>query len=167
MRRRASHATHRPFDASLHRSVRRLLDRIAPRLRLGLLASGRNLLSIGIGLVILALIGLLVANFVGQVMQSARLEAGYATLADEVAELGAQNVELEAAVSYAESDVNVERIAREQLGYARAGETVLLPQIPTAPAAAAPAPTPIASPSPAPATPNWQLWWQAFFPTQP
>lgn len=168
MRRRAPHATRRPLDASLHRTLRRLLDKVAPRLRTGLRASGRSLLSLGVGLVILALIGVLIANFVGQVMQSARLDTAQAAAAAEVAGLRAENTELEAAVSYAESDVNVERIAREQLGYARPGETVLLPQMPTAapaaePATAAPAEPP--APTPAP-EPNWRLWWRAFFPPE-
>lgn len=102
----------------------------------------------------------LLVNFVNQVIQSANLEEQRATLATEVALLEAQNQQLEGAVEYAESDVYVERIAREQLGYARDGDTVVLPRIlePTP----APSPPPHhAQPAPTP-MPNWERWWQAF-----
>jgi len=169
MRRRASHATRRLLDLSLPRSARRAAGALGPQLQGLLRAGGRGLLSLGAGLLILVLIGLLVANFVGQVIQSARLEENRVALEAEVARLTAENTDLEGAVAYAESDVNVERIAREQLGYARAGETVLLPQMPTAVSPAEPAPVPAPpSAAPAPAQPNWQRWWHAFFPpTQP
>lgn len=171
MRRRISHASRRPFGATLHRAVGRFSNRIALQLRPGLRAGGRSLISLVIGLVMLALIGLLVANFVGQVLQSARLEAELEAREAEVAALEAENRELEAAVAYAESDVNVERIAREQLGMARPEDTVLLPQMPTAAPPPTPATTEQASAAEqiapaAPAEPNWRLWWQAFFPAE-
>jgi cell division protein FtsB len=137
---------------------------IAGRIALVARSGGRGLLSIGLGAIMLALIGLLIANFIGQVLQSARLEASRADLQVEVDQLAAAQQRLEAGVAYAESDVNVERIAREQLGYARDGDTVILPQV----AAPTPAPTSAASP-PAPTAAlapaaNWRGWWDAFFP---
>jgi cell division protein FtsB len=127
-------------------------------------SGGRGLLSLGLGALMVALIGLLLANFVGQIMQSARLEASRLALQAEVDQLRAEQRTLKGAVDYAESDVNVERIAREQLGYARDGDTVILPQIaaPTPAPAASPAPAP--TPAPAPAA-NARRWWDAFFPT--
>jgi cell division protein FtsB len=82
----------------------------------------------------------------------------------------AEKEHLEALLSYYQSPVHVEMVAREQLGYAREGDVVLLPQFvaappvePSAPADAPPAtaPTPAALPTP---TPNLVRWWQAYFP---
>ncbi len=127
-------------------------------------SGGRGMLALALGAVMVALIGLLVANFVGQVMQSARLEAQRVALQAEVDQLRAENRQLDGAVAYAESDVNVERIAREQLGYARDGDTVIFPQIRIP--AAAPAPAAPAAPAPAaPAASNARRWWDAFFPS--
>jgi cell division protein FtsB len=82
-----------------------------------------------------------------------------------------RNVQLEGEAAFRESDVYAEQAAREQLGMAREGETVLLPTV------VLPAPTPAPAdespelaPTPAPATidpdhlPNYQLWWRALFP---
>lgn len=141
-----------------------LFGRLAILARSGL----QGVLSLGLGAIIVALIGLLVANFVGQVMQSARLEAQRSALEAEVEQIRAANRQLEAAVAYAESDVNVERIAREQLGYARDGDVVIMPQMATPP----PTPTLPADRAtlnpmpPAPPAPNWQRWWDAFFPAE-
>lgn len=102
----------------------------------------------------------LLINFINQVLQSAHLEEKQITLATEVAQLQAENLVLEGAVEYAESDMHVERVAREQLGYAREGDIVVLPQI----ILTTPTPTntlPQVLPTPTP-RPNWQRWWDAF-----
>jgi cell division protein FtsB len=82
----------------------------------------------------------------------------------------ARNAALKGEAEYRESDVYAEQAAREQLGMAREGETVLLPTI-VAPAE--PQPTP-ASPSDQAAEsaavaqpetmPNYARWWRALFP---
>jgi cell division protein FtsB len=119
----------------------------------------------GIHLVTLALAVLtisLLINFINQVIQSATLEARRVELLAEVEQLEAENIHIRGAAEYAESDVHVERVAREQLGYAREGDMVILPQF------ALPKPTPppeALAPSPLPQTqaqPNWQGWWEAF-----
>jgi cell division protein FtsB len=122
------------------------------------------LFSIVLGLVTVLLIGVLLVSFVNQVIQSANLEAQRANLQAEVADLRHANDELRAAVDYAESDVNVERIAREQLGYAREGDIVVLPQLVV--------PTPAPTPEPpttaievAPPRTNVLRWWDALFGT--
>lgn len=82
----------------------------------------------------------------------------------------ARNAALKGEAEYRESDVYAEQAAREQLGMAREGETVLLPTV-VAPAA----PQPQTAPTPGPATavlvlaqaepmPNYQRWWRALFP---
>jgi cell division protein FtsB len=155
--------TVRPLAAQLH-------ERVAAHAQTASRAFSGSILSLFLGLVMLLLIGLLLSNFVGQVIQGARLEDQRAALAAEVAALEAQNATLRGAVEFAESDVSVERIAREQLGYAREGDIVLLPQLPTAapPALAPPAaPVELLPAEAAAAAPNWARWWGAFFPASP
>lgn len=122
--------------------------------------TGVHLATLALGVLTLSLL----INFVNQVLQSAELEARRTALATEVAVLEAENAQLLAAVEYAESDVHVERVAREQLGYARVDDMVLLPQF----LPATPTPTPEPEPAGEAITPsdipNWQGWWQAFVP---
>lgn len=87
----------------------------------------------------------------------------------------AHNAALKGQAEFRESDVYAEQAAREQLGMAREGETVLLPTI-VVPAAAPPAPQSSNPAAPRPETaaaapqaeiaPNYQRWWQAFFPEE-
>jgi cell division protein FtsB len=125
---------------------------------------GKSAFSLGLGALMLMFIGLLVANFIGQIMQSAALEARRDELAAEVTTMQAENANLEGAVAFTESDVYVERVAREQLGYAREGDTVILPQELLADAPVEPAADDDSAVPEAPAAPNWRLWWQALFP---
>ncbi len=123
---------------------------------------------IGVHLMTLALVVLtfsLMLNFINQVVQSSALEARKVQLEEEVARLEAETRYLRGAVDYARSDAYVEQAAREQLGYARDGEVVVLPQFPDV--ALEPYTAPQAVPS-APLTlaPNWQRWWQALHPRQ-
>jgi cell division protein FtsB len=143
-----------------------LRERVIGHARSASRAFRGNLISFLFGLVMLVLIGLLLANFVGQVIQNARLEDQRIALEAEVAALEARNTLRAGAVAFAESDVSVERIAREQLGYARDGDIVLLPQLPppappAPPAAPEPPPAPADAPPPAP---NWARWWDALAP---
>jgi cell division protein FtsB len=103
----------------------------------------------------------LLFNFTQQVIQSANLEAERAALEAEVAQLRAENTRMEAAAEHAESDAYVERIARERLGYARAGDIVILAQRPPEPETPA-EPEDLAPPPPLAPAPNWQGWWDAF-----
>lgn len=94
-----------------------------------------------------------------------------AEIQQEVAQQRAVNVaheaelhHLKALLGYYQSSVHVEMVAREQLGYAREGDTVILPSMLIPEPAEQPAP-PEAIPAPPP-TPNWVLWWSAFFPAR-
>lgn len=86
----------------------------------------------------------------------------------------ARNAALKGQAEFRESDVFAEQAAREHLGMAREGETVLLPTIvvpaATPPAAQSPNPATLAPGSAAPAeeeiAPNYQRWWQALFPPE-
>lgn len=162
-RRRARHATRALFGLPPRRrqpiGAPPLLNRLPGLLRLG----GRSALSLALGALMLVFIGLLVANFIGQIMQSASLEARRAELEAEVAQMRDANATLSGAVAFTESDVYIERVAREQLGYAREGDIVILPRLipPDTPAEPAPAEPPAPQPPP---IPNWRLWWRALFP---
>lgn len=78
-----------------------------------------------------------------------------------------QNEQLKAEAEYRESDAYAELAAREQLGMAREGETVLLPKMITPPLAL-PSPegdAPAQAETPdTPPDPNYQRWWHALFP---
>lgn len=115
-------------------------------------------------ILLLVLIVLLLKGFGEQVIRSAGLESRRVALATEVTLLESENRRLTGIVEYAESDANVERIAREQLGFARDGDVVIVSAIQS------PTPTPAPAPAdavPAPlSTPNWEGWWRALFPRE-
>jgi cell division protein FtsB len=163
MKRARSHATRRIFGLNARRrSAMARPQRMLAALQLG----GKSLLSLGLAALILILIGLLMVNFVSQVMQSARLEARRSELEAEVAALAAENVRHAGRAEYVESDVYAELVARGQLSYAYEGDTVVLTRIEPASIPIAPEPEPAAEPDPAPPQPqteNWRRWWQAFF----
>ncbi len=101
----------------------------------------------------------MLASFVGQIMTGAQLEQRRAALVAENARLEATNRALLDQVEYAESPAYAEQIAREQLGLAAEGDTVVLPTFEDRPAREA-TPTPIALPAPTPQL-NWRAWVQA------
>lgn len=142
----------------LTQSLQQVYQTVLTALTLPLRRSGVHLVTLALVLLTISLL----INFGGQVLQATRLETRRTNLATEVAQIEAENRDLQGAVEYAESNANVERVAREQLGYTRAGETVLLPQFPAA------TPTPTAAPPevlpPQAREPNWRQWWGAVFP---
>jgi cell division protein FtsB len=167
MKRARSHATRRIFGLNARRrsAVRAVLrpQRLFAALQLG----SKSVLSLSLAGLIMILIGLLMVNFVSQVMQSARLEARRIELEAEVAELTAENVRHAGRAEYVESDVYAELVARGQLSYAYEGDTVVLTRVEPVSIPIEPEPEPTAEPEPAPPQPqieNWRLWWQAFFP---
>ncbi|MGQ9927387.1 MAG: FtsB family cell division protein [Chloroflexaceae bacterium] len=165
MKRRLQHATRRIFGPPPRRRPAARSGQ-APWRRFGRLfrLQGVSILSLALGGIMTILIAVLAANFVGQVLQGVHLESRRAALEAEVARIKAENAVLEAAVAFTESDVYAERIAREQLGYAREGDVVIFPR--QAPAAASPslsAATPASTATPPPLE-NWRLWWLALFP---
>jgi len=111
-------------------------------------------------------------SFVNQVMRQAQLEQFREEVRADVARLKTENAVLAQSVEYVESNDYAEQIAREQLGYARAGDTVLMPTFPdqvvsntittaitnTLNSDLSPATTP---PTTVAATePNWMRWWR-------
>ncbi|MDW8213944.1 MAG: septum formation initiator family protein [Roseiflexaceae bacterium] len=101
----------------------------------------------------------MMASFVGQIMTGAQLEQRRAVLIAENARIEATNRALRDQVEYAESPAYAEQIAREQLGLAAEGDTVVLPTFEDRPASEA-TPTPVALPAPTPQL-NWRAWIQA------
>jgi hypothetical protein len=107
----------------------------------------------------------MLTNFIGQVLTSAQIERRNGELQAEIAKLEAEKFALEQEVAYAESPAYAEQVARERLGQAREGDTVIFPTFPDQPAAEAPAaPAPLPAPT---AVPNLQAWKQALFPPDP
>lgn len=113
----------------------------------------------------LGLVGLsvwLMIGFVGQVISIAQMERHRESLQAEVAQIEATNAALRNDVEYAESPAYTEQVLREQLGYAREGDTVILPTLPeptVPPADQSTTPVPTVQPAP-----NWRGWLRAFFP---
>lgn len=119
----------------------------------------------GARLVVLVLVVLslwLLANFVSQVIASARMDRQIAEKQAEMAKAEAELASLKDQVAFAESPAYAEQVAREQLGFAREGDTVILPTLPErkpAPVAAAPVPLPAPTPQA-----NWRGWVRALLP---
>jgi cell division protein FtsB len=113
---------------------------------------------IALGLVALSF--WLLVHFVGQVIEAARMDRQIAEQQVANTRFEAENTALKERVIYAESPAYAEQIAREQLGYAREGDTVILP---TLPEQAAISPAAAAAPLPPPRPqPNWQGWLHTF-----
>ncbi len=170
MKRTRPQATRNPFGFSLRwrRAGRTATGSAHDGSSASLINRGRGALALGLAALIVAFISLLLVNFVQQVIQAAVLDARYATLSAEVAELKATNDQLATAVAYSESPAYVERIAREQLGYGREGDVVIRPYLaPTSQSSVEPGLANDAPPRPERSVENWRLWWWAFFPPEP
>ena len=101
---------------------------------------------------------LFVYNFVVQVIRQTQLEQYRDSIEQNVARLSEENTALERSVTYYESRDYAESVAREQLGYARPGDTVLMPTFPDQ--LSITAPVILAQTSAAPNNePNWVRWW--------
>lgn len=122
-------------------------------------------------LIILVLGTFFLYSFVNQLIRQAQLEQFRAEIRANVARLKSENAALQQSVDFVESNDYAEQIAREQLGYARTGDTVLMPTFPdqmvtgtvTTTTSNSLKTTPLLSiiPPPAVATPepNWMRWW--------
>src|SRR4051794_13242664 len=80
-------------------------------------------------IVMLFLAGSLLVGFVQRAWQEHQLNRDIEQQIAQNEQQRARNAELKGAADFAESDVAAEEIARERLGMAREGETVLLPTI--------------------------------------
>jgi hypothetical protein len=115
-------------------------------------------------LLLLALALWSLVGFVGQVITSAQMERRKEELRAENAQLATEIATLAADVAEAESPAYTERILREQRGYARDGDTVVLPTFPEitpTPARPTDQPAPTSVPEP-----NWRRWATALFPPE-
>jgi cell division protein FtsB len=129
-------------------------------------------------LIVLVMGAFFLFSFVNQVIRQAQLEQFREEVRADVARLKTENAVLAQSVDYVESNDYAEQIAREQLGYARAGDTVLMPTYPdqvvsnTITTAITNtlnlAPTPATPPTIVAATePNWMRWWRMLRGTTP
>lgn len=107
----------------------------------------------------------LLVGLVEQVLTGARQDRKVAAVELELATVEARNGEYGTAVARAQAPAYAEQVLREQLGYAREGDTVVLPSFPqVTPTASNPTPVPIPSPV---VQANWRGWVKAFFPPGP
>lgn len=124
---------------------------------------GRTLASLALIAILLIMTGGMAVNLVNQLVIARHLERELAAANDQVASLQATTQALAARLEYERSDAAAETWARD-LGFAREGDVVIVPErVPEVALATAP----VAEPSPVPLSPpppNWQRWWQAFFP---
>ena len=131
-------------------------------------------------LIVLVMGAFFLYSFVNQVIRQAQLEQFREEVRADVARLSSENTTLQQSVEYVESNDYAEQIAREQLGYARAGDTVLMPTFPdqvisstvntitttTALTNSINTNTPNTTPATIPPTivapiePNWMRWWR-------
>jgi len=128
-------------------------------------------------LIVLVMGAFFLYSFVNQIIRQAQLEQFREEVRADVARLSSENATLQQSVEYVESNDYAEQIAREQLGYARAGDTVLMPTFPdqvvssTVSAVSTtttltntinPNTTPATIPPTivAPIEPNWMRWWR-------
>jgi cell division protein FtsB len=119
----------------------------------------------GVHLITLVLVLLSVWSlsiFVSQVLDGAKSERRKDELQAEVDQIEAENAIISERAAEAESLPYAERIAREQLGYAREGDTVILPTFPEHTPVPV-VPTTVPAPMPGPQA-NWRGWARAFFP---
>jgi len=131
-------------------------------------------------LIVLVMGAFFLYSFVNQIIRQAQLEQFREEVRADVARLSSENASLQQSVEYVESNDYAEQIAREQLGYARAGDTVLMPTFPdqvisstvntitttTALTNSINSNTPNTTPATIPPTivapiePNWMRWWR-------
>lgn len=81
-------------------------------------------------------------------------------LRGQIAQLRAQNVQLQQQIEQARTDTAIETIAREQLGLIKPGDHPLVMVAQDSGTAAQPAPATRPAPPP---KPIWRQWWEYFF----
>jgi cell division protein FtsB len=125
-------------------------------------------------LIVLVMGAFFLYSFVNQIIRQAQLEQFREEVRADVARLSSENATLQQSVEYVESNDYAEQIAREQLGYARAGDTVLMPTFPdevvsstvntvstTTTLTNTINPNTTTPPTiVAPIEPNWMRWWR-------
>jgi cell division protein FtsB len=142
---------------SHRRPTRASIAALAPRVHVR--QSGAILISLGL----VAISCWMLAGLIGQVLTSAQIDRQQKDLNIEIARIERENADLQRKLTYAESPAYAEQIAREQLGMARDGDTVILPTFPDTPAVSATA-TVVPLPTPT-VQPNWKGWQVALFPS--
>jgi len=111
--------------------------------------------------ILIIVAGFFVVSFVNLVVRHAQLEQYKVTVTNDITELQVSNTELRQQVEYFESVDYAERVAREQFGYAREGDVVLMPTFPERTVLKS-TPTATTPSSVAPTEPNWVDWLHLF-----
>jgi cell division protein FtsB len=118
--------------------------------------------AIAISVVMVVISCWMLFGIIGQVITGSQLERQRAEAQADLARIESENARLQGEVQFAESPAYAEQVAREQLGMARDGDTVILPTFPdVTPTAILPTPEPLPAVTP---QPNWRGWQRALFP---
>ncbi len=112
-----------------------------------------------IAAVMVAFSGLLLFSFGGLVLNAYHLNRQADGLRQEIKALQADNEKLQKEATYLQSDEGLEKLAREQLGWTKPGETGVV----AVPSKNQDHPNTSPPPPPRRETPNWQRWWNLFF----
>ena len=108
----------------------------------------------------------MIVDFGRKATANYRIQREEIRLEQEIAAERVQHEALLARREYVQTDEYVEQVAREELKWARAGETVIIP----IPLKRKPPPTPETSPAPGKLSQRefyWQEWWGLFFDRPP
>ncbi len=108
----------------------------------------------------LAVLGFFVFSFGGLVLNGYRLNQQADALRRDIKALEVENEKLQGEAAYLEGDQGLEKMAREQLGWVRPGETgvVTIPSVKDDGERSVPT-----TASKGSEMPNWRRWWDLFF----
>src|SRR5579885_3324209 len=103
---------------------------------------------------------LVVVSFARLAITEYQLNLQKQALEQKISELKQENQRLRANIDYLQTDAAIEKLAREELGWTKPGDTAVIVLTDQ------PAPGPVPPPSPSstpPSVPAWQQWWNLFF----
>lgn len=106
-----------------------------------------------------AVAGYFVISFAGLVVNGYQLNQRAGSLQRDIQGLRDDNEQLESQIRALLTEDAVEKLAREELGWTKPGETAVI-IVPSNPDAKATAGLPVSKS--APDTPNWRRWWDLF-----
>lgn len=108
----------------------------------------------------LAVCALVVLSFVRLAITEYQLSLQEQALAQSVDKLKGENQQLKANIDYLQTDAAIEKLAREELGWTKPGDTAVI-VLTSQPAPTLPKLSSSSSTTPTP--PTWKQWWDVFF----
>jgi cell division protein FtsB len=120
-----------------------------------------------IAIIVITISLFLVVDFARRTAATYKIRAEAARMEEEVATARARHQALQARLSYVQSDVYVEEIARTQLKWAREGETAVVVLATPQPETSPPNESQSESADSLISESSWQAWWFLFFDSPP